>query len=82
MAVATITAKGQITIPKYIRDILNLDTGDKIEFVISKENEAVIKPITKTIDEIYGLLYNQNRKAQTLSDIEKSIKKRMKHKFG
>ena len=81
MAVATITAKGQITIPKYIRDILNLDMGDKIEFVISKENEAVIRPITKTIDEIYGVLHNQSRKAETLSDIENSIKRRMINKF-
>jgi AbrB family looped-hinge helix DNA binding protein len=34
MTSATITTKGQVTIPKEIRDYLNLDTGSKVDFVI------------------------------------------------
>jgi len=33
MAVATLTTKGQVTIPKKIRDTLKLHTGDKIEIL-------------------------------------------------
>ncbi len=35
MAQATLTSKGQVTIPKEIRDALRLSTGEKIEFILS-----------------------------------------------
>lgn len=34
MALATITSKGQITIPKAVRERLKVGTGDKIEFIL------------------------------------------------
>ena len=36
MALATVTNKGQITIPKAVRESLGLHTGDKLEFVIAE----------------------------------------------
>ena len=51
MALATITRKGQVTIPKSVRDSLMLSTGDKIEFVVTDKREALIRPISKKVDE-------------------------------
>ena len=42
MELAKVTSKGQITIPKTIRDILQIKEGSKILF-FQKENEIVIK---------------------------------------
>ena len=42
MELAKVTSKGQITIPKSIRDILQIKEGSKILF-FEKENEVVIK---------------------------------------
>ena len=42
MELAKVTSKGQITIPKSIRDMLNIKEGSKILF-FQKENEIVIK---------------------------------------
>ena len=36
----TITVKGQVTIPKHIRDALKLEPGNKIEFAV--ENDKVV----------------------------------------
>ena len=36
MALATITTKGQVTIPKTIRESLKLNTGDKIEIIVTE----------------------------------------------
>jgi len=36
MALATLTTKGQVTIPKEVRESLRLHTGDKIEIVVTK----------------------------------------------
>lgn len=64
--ISTITQKGQVTIPKHVRDRLNLVTGDKVEFVVNDRNEVVIKPITKKAMEVAGLL-SKYKKAQPVS---------------
>ena len=37
-----LTSKGQVTIPKQIRDALNLAPGSSVEFVVNREGEVVI----------------------------------------
>ena len=39
MALATLTNKGQVTIPKAVRVSLGLHTGDKLEFVIAERGK-------------------------------------------
>ena len=41
---ATITSKGQVTIPKRVRDQLGLKAGSKVEFVMVK-GHAVLEPV-------------------------------------
>ena len=38
----TLTSKGQVTIPKQIRDALDLAPGSSVEFAVNKEGELVI----------------------------------------
>ncbi len=38
----TLTSKGQVTIPKRIRDALNLAPGSSVEFAVNREGEVVI----------------------------------------
>ena len=38
----TLTSKGQVTIPKQIRDALNLAPGSLVEFDVNREGEVVI----------------------------------------
>ncbi len=41
MALTTLTSKGQVTIPKKVREALRLHTGDKIHFFITKDGDAI-----------------------------------------
>ena len=81
MATATLTTKGQVTIPKNIRDALKLHTGDKIEIIVTKEGEAVIRPIAKRVDDVFCKLKKPDQKVATLDDMDKAIRKRMRNKF-
>jgi antitoxin PrlF len=45
MVKATITSKGQVTIPKRIRDDLGLTTGDHVGFVADGRGSYKLKPI-------------------------------------
>lgn len=41
---ATITSKGQVTIPKEIRDRLDLDEGTEVEFVLGEDGSVTVRP--------------------------------------
>jgi len=81
MALATLTTKGQLTIPKKIRDSLKLHTGDKIEIVVTGNREAIIRPVSKKVDDIFCKLHNPDRKAVPLKAIDDAIRNRIKDKF-
>jgi AbrB family looped-hinge helix DNA binding protein len=56
MPSATLTSKGQITIPSQVRKALGLDTGDKIEFVEIGEKQFAIQPRTGSIRDLEGCI--------------------------
>lgn len=73
MANATITTKGQVTIPKEIRDYLNLDTGSKVDFVIDENGIVKLIPLNIPIQKLSGILHRQGMKATTLEEMEQII---------
>lgn len=54
--VSAVTQKGQLTIPKDVRDSLYLVTGDKVEFIRNGQGEIVIQPLTRKVSEVAGFL--------------------------
>ena len=81
MALATLTTKGQVTIPKTIRDSLKLNTGDKIEILVTEKREAIIRPVSKKVDDVFCKLHKPGRKAVPLEAMDDAIKNRMRNKF-
>jgi len=77
----TLTSKGQVTIPKSIRELLYLHAGDKIEFIITKKNEVVLRPITKKIDDVFGRLCQTGKKAVSIEQMNLAIMKKVREKF-
>lgn len=41
----TVTSKGQVTIPKKVRDLLGLVPGSAVDFEVSGEREATLRPV-------------------------------------
>ena len=56
MSAATITSKGQITIPKAIRDLLGVKPGDRLVFVRRPEGEVVVEAETVDVRSLRGML--------------------------
>ena len=40
----TVTSKGQVTIPKKVRDLLGLVAGSAVDFEVSGEREVTLRP--------------------------------------
>ncbi len=80
MVTATITSKGQITIPKTVRSSLHLHTGDRVAFVVCGNGEAVLKPITRSVDDVFGKLFMKNRPSCSVNQMNKAIRTRLRNK--
>jgi AbrB family looped-hinge helix DNA binding protein len=51
--IATLSSKGQVTIPAEVRKRLGLTSGDKLVFEI-EDDQVRIKPVTFTLESAYG----------------------------
>ena len=56
MATATLTSKGQLTLPKIIRDHLALKAGDRVEFLIGPDESVTVLPATHDVRELKGII--------------------------
>lgn len=78
MLTATVTSKGQITIPKAVRSLLRLQTGDRVAFSVCDGAEAVMKPISKSVDDVFGKLCDKAQKALSVEDMNRAVAERFK----
>ena len=53
---ATITSKGQITLPKALREHLHLAAGDRVEFILEDNNVVRMVPRTTSVTRLKGML--------------------------
>jgi AbrB family looped-hinge helix DNA binding protein len=60
---ATLTSKGQTTIPKSIRDSLGMKAGDKMRFTLMPAGLVVMRVKNKHIADLGGILHKKGRKA-------------------
>jgi AbrB family looped-hinge helix DNA binding protein len=73
MAVATLTSKGQTTIPKQVREHLKLNPGDKLDFVIETGGRVVIRPAKLDVRELKGMLKRRDGKVLSVEEMNAAI---------
>lgn len=66
MAIATLTSKGQITLPKQVREHFHLGEGDRLEFVIRSDGEVLVQPVAGSYRDLRGMVGRPGR--PSLSD--------------
>ncbi len=71
MATATVTSKGQITIPAIVRAGLNISAGDRIEFIAVGDGKYEIIASTRDIKNIKGMI--KSNKVITIEDMNQAI---------
>ena len=82
MPTATLTTKGQITIPKEVRDHLGIDTGDRLSFAVQDDGSVVVRPITRHVRELGGVLHRPGQRAVSIDEMDAGIARRTRARFG
>ncbi len=75
MPAATLTSKGQTTIPKAVREYLHLRPGDRMEFILEENGRVVLVPAVVDVRELKGIL-SPPKKPVTIEKMKKVIRKR------
>jgi len=69
---ATVTSKGQITVPKRIRRHLQVGQGDRIEFLIGPDGKVTLIPATADVKKLKGIVGRPD-KPVTVGDMNRVI---------
>ena len=69
MSDAKLTSKGQVTIPKAVRETLNLAPGDRVSFYVQADGDVVLRARNKPIERLFGMLHNTKRKPLTIEQM-------------
>ena len=68
----TLSSKGQVTIPVGIRNMLQLNTGDMVEFVIFESNRVEMIPRRGSVAALKGIV-KWGKKPVSLADMDAAI---------
>ena len=82
MPTATMTTKGQVTIPKEVREHLGIETGDRLSFVVQEDGTVIVQAITRHVRELGGLLQRPGPRPVSANEMDEGIARRMQEKFG
>ena len=72
MVAATLTSKGQVTIPSQVRSELKLGQGDRIEFVKIADGRYEVVAATQDITSLRGMV--KSSKQVSVGEMNRAIK--------
>ena len=75
MPVAKLTSRGQLVIPKPVRQHLRLQPGDSVDFVIGDDGEVVVRPATGDVRQLKGIL-PKPAEPVSLEEMDRAIRTR------
>ena len=56
MSTATLTSKGQLTLPREVREALRVGPGDRLEFVLREDGTYAVLPATRSVQRLRGMI--------------------------
>ena len=80
MAVSSVTSKGQITIPKRVRDRLRLRPGDKVDFRIEDDGSVRFYPISRKVADVFGAFANKAKRAKSIEEMNRDVSRALAKK--
>jgi AbrB family looped-hinge helix DNA binding protein len=73
MPTATLTSKGQITLPKKVREALDLEPGDQVDFVVQADGAVTLKAGRHDVRDLKGFLERKRPRPVSLAAMERAI---------
>jgi len=73
MPATTVTSKGQVTIPKAIREAMGVNPGDRVRFTQREDGTVVVEPETVDVRSLYGRFKRYGSRPVTVDEMNEAI---------
>ena len=70
--IATMTSKGQVTVPKSVRDKLDLHAGDRLDFVVRNSGLLEVVALKQPASKLRGIMPKPS-KVVTVEEMNEAI---------
>ena len=70
---STVTDKGQVTLPKAIRDRLGIRPGTRVDFQLEPDGTLRVRVLTRGAAGLFGLIARADEKPRSLDEIEAGV---------
>lgn len=70
---ATVSSKGQIVIPRSLREKLGIHEGQEFTFTVRVDGVLEMRPLARSIDQFFGRCKQLNKPTMSVSDMDKAI---------
>ncbi len=81
MPVATLTSKGQVTIPRALRERLHLEAGDKLGFSIDEAGRMIVERTVGDHREFRGLLFREGQEPVSVEAMDEAVRRAVARKL-
>jgi AbrB family looped-hinge helix DNA binding protein len=81
MATATVTSKGQITIPQPIRERLRLKPGDRVDFVVAENGRVELQTRKIPFEQLRGMLKSPFKRPVSIREMDRGIARAVRERF-
>lgn len=78
--IATVTDKGQVTLPKAIRDLLNIRPGSRIDFQVTADKKLTAQVQTRGSEGLFALLHRPGQRTITIEEMDEGIAAEVKER--
>jgi len=70
---ATVTDKGQVTVPKEIRDKTGITPGSRLDFEVQEDGTLRVRVLTRGANSLFGLVHQPGFKPCSLEEMDQGI---------
>jgi len=70
---ATVTSKGQVTIPKEIRERLRLQAGSRVEFQLDAQGHLTVRPRNVDVRQLKGIIRSRKKAHVSIEEMNEAI---------
>lgn len=78
---ASMTSKGQVTVPKDIRDRLKLKAGDRVDFQEMPDGSVVMRAANLSALDIIGILARPGQKPVSVEEMNEGIAEAIRERY-
>ena len=75
MPTATLTSKGQVTLPKAVREALQVQAGDRLDFTPASDGAFRVEVRRGDARSLAGILRRKSRRAVSVREMDRGIER-------